>query len=218
MLLQLPTAAEAALPRPRLTGMEANPCAWWHCRWLRWHRGCPPARDTPGGWGEAVQSRSPAEPRTRGSRGVTCPARSVPRLFGVPRLQGGEAFPGCAGAEGSSEPWEGSPQHPGDVRSRTGTFFFPLSYFHPGIPPGNLTQPSQRTARVTWLLCPPKGEIPAPQGEKRDSCFPLPQGWNHPHNTRIQALDNSLPEAAEGRQAAASIAPVLPGQEQARMN
>lgn len=109
-------------------GWRRHPCGktrrgqtWWHCRWLRWHRGCPPARDIPGVWGEAVQSWSPAEPRTRGSRGVTCPARSVPRLFGVPRLGGGEAFPGCAGAEGSSEPWEGSPQHPGDVRGRIGT-------------------------------------------------------------------------------------------------
>lgn len=180
MLLQLPTAAEAALARLCLTGMEANPCAWWHCRWLRWHRGCPPARDTPGGWGEAVQSRSPAEPRTRGSRGVTCPARSVPRSFGVPRLRGGEAFPGCAGAEGSSEPWEGSPQHSGDVRSRSGTFFFPpfLLSSRNSTWKSDPTEPKDSPCNLAAL--PSKGRNPSSTGGKTGLLFPFAPGVEPP--------------------------------------
>lgn len=55
-------------------------------RW--WHRGDLPG-GTPGVRVGAVQSQWPAEPGTRGSGGLTCPARSVSRLFGVRQAGGG---------------------------------------------------------------------------------------------------------------------------------
>lgn len=168
--------------------------SWWHCRW---HRGCPPARDTPG---------------ARGSRGVTCPARSVPRLFGVHRLGGGEAFRGCAGAQGSSEPWEGRMQLLGISAAGLGLSFYPPFLLSSRNSTWKSDPTESKDSPCNLAALPSTGRNPSSTRGKAGLLFPYAPETEPPQNIRIRVLDNSLPGAGDGRQAAASGAPVLPGQ------